>query len=176
MRVQPINNNYSNNQAYNASFKGKFVMNDALCLLNITASTEELNTFRNTLKKIGMVEDNLRFFLEANKKWYTTLNNGIWGRNYTWSYKLLKQTGEDTTTKEQIGNTIYTEEFEQGEDGYSVTADGKIVKPSELLIEISTRLKKFYSHQKIFGLFSDKDIDKALLTEEINELTIPETK
>lgn len=174
MKVSPINNYQAGNLSKNANFKGQFIMNDPLYIHNLTASAEELNVFRNTLKKIGTINDNLRFSLEADKEWYRTLKFGVWGKNYTWSYKLFKQTGDDESTKEQIGNTIYTENFEPGEDGYSVTAnkDCKIVEPSELLEEISLRLKKFYNRQKIFGMFNSTNTDKEDLRKEIEELTI----
>ena len=170
MKVLPINNFYSGNHENNKNFSGKFVMNDSLYVHNITASAEELNAFRNTLKKIETVSDNLRFSLEADKKWYSTWNHGIWGRDYTWVYKLFKQDGQDETTKEQLGNTIYCDE---DAEAYIEDTDYKMVQPSELLTEISLRLKKFYSHQKIFGMFNEKNTDKDYLRKEIDEITIP---
>ena len=175
MKVSSINNYYLSNHSKSTNFNGKFIMNESLYLHNILASDKELNTFRNTLKKIGTVDDNLRFSLEAGKSWYKTLSNGIWGHDFAWNFKLFKQAGEDETTKEQLGNTIFTQEFEPNEDGYAVMADKdyKVVDLSELLIEISSRLKKFYSHQKIFGMFNDTNEDKNALKEEINAITIP---
>ena len=145
-------------------------MNKDLYLHNVLASAEELSTFRNTLRRIGMVDDNVLFSLEAKKNWYNSLSNGVLGKNFIRSYRLFKQTGQDETTKEQIGNIIFTDEDKSNR---METDDFSIVEPSELLAEISTRLKKFYRHEKIFGMFGDTPADKAALEKEIEELTVP---
>jgi len=141
-------------------------MNTALYLHNITAPAEELNVFRNTLKKIGTVEDDLRFSLEEQTHWYTDVCKGIFGNNHTTSYKLFKQKGWDERTKEQVGPAIYFDEQVPKEEDY------KLVDSDKLLTEVSMRLKRLYSHQKIFGMFCDKNTDRDVLEKEINDLTV----
>ena len=166
-RINTINNNY---QSYDANFQGKFIMNKDLYLHNFLAPAEELNVFRNTLKRIGMVDDNVLFSLEAKNNWHNSLSNGVLSKNFIRSYQLFKQNGQDETTKEQIGNIIFTDEDKSNQ---METDDFSIVAPDELLVEISTRLKKFYRHEKIFGMLSDNPASKAGLEKEIEELTVP---
>ena len=167
MKVSQINNCKLENTSKNTSFKGKFIMNETLRLHNITAPIEELDVFVKTLKQIGKTDDNIRFSLQAEQKWYETMSYGIRGKNFIWGYKLFKQKGEDETTKKQVGNTIFTGDYP---DDCSIVRDTvfadenyKIVAPSELLIEVSNRLKDFYRN-----IISDN------LKKEIVELTIPE--
>ena len=157
MQVQSISNNYKNNQICRTNFKGKFIMNNDLYLHNIVAPTENLNIFKNTLKKIGEVNDNLVFFIKEQKNWYTTCINGIYGRDYKTSYKLYKQTGNDESTKEQLGSAIYFDREVPKESEY------KIISPSDLLKEVSARLENYY-----------ENITRDSIKKEIDELTIRE--
>jgi len=108
----------------------------------------------------------------VERKLYDTLPKDTWCDDFV-VFKLFKQEGQDETTKEQLGSAIYTNKELQSDidkDDYSLVSQDK------LLVEISNRLKNFYKREKIFGLFQEQDTDKNLLIQQINELTVPETK
>ena len=99
MKVSQINNNELKHTPKNANFKGRFIMNETLRLHNITAPAEELDVFVKTLKTIGKTDDNIRFSLQSEQKWYDTMSHGIKGKNYTWCFKLFKQNGDEKLPK-----------------------------------------------------------------------------
>ena len=158
MLVHKVNNACSNNFAYGTNFNGKFVMNEPLYLYNITAPTQSLETFKNTLQKIGKVKDNLRFFIEEHVHNYQEIFDGIWGTASITSYKLFKQEGLDKETKQQLGSTIYFEDNEHIKSNNYV-----VIQPSRLLDEVSKRLERFYENNT-----------RDTLKNEIKRLTIPE--